>query len=588
MAYGFDINVGGDMYEQMQKMYQSMQQLAGKVEQGTQQMQRNFKETSDTIREVGMRIIEAFAVDRLFEFGKELANLTAEFEGFRNVIKYSSRDSIDAGDNLSYIEGAITRLHLPMEAAIKGFSEMQAGLIGTGIEGEKLRRLFEGISTAGTVLHLGANAQEMILYDFKEIGERGLNQRNMRSLMGWLPGISEIVKETFHKTFAELEAEHMSGPAFLDKLGGGLSKHFSPGLGNAGNSLMAQINDFNTAITKVRLQLGANLEPLFVQIMTDVKKAFDSAPVKWFITNIRSIAETVITLIKYWAEYKIGLMATNIVQEAWIAIQSAMALAAGKTEIAIEGASTSLKGFQSGLNSFGTGLLAMGIGSAIELFMKFEAHAKAAKKGFDDMMEDIGHTQAIQQGLGGEGETITGIRSAMKDTTLMKDQKYRDDLLNRAQNALQQAMQYQTETVTPAATKSAMYADSLRNMGATPADVLAQFDTQKIQAKGAERASGAVINSLKVLIGVLQLRGAKTPDYGGTGNGVAGNAFSTSRLGGASGGLGEAKLIQIHFHAPFQENIVPEKHMLEGAGNKAIQAMLRMLNNLSMSQSTTQ
>lgn len=588
MPYGFDINVGGDMLQEMQKMHRAMQEMTQQVQNGQQEIRKQFRETSDDIKEMGMRLAEAFAIDRLIEYGKELATLTAEFEGFHNVIRYSSRSVIDGADNLAYIDSAVRRLHLPLEEATRGFSEMQAGLIGTGIEGQKLRNLFEGIATASTVLHLGANAQEMILYDFKEIGERGLNMRNMRSLMGWLPGVSEIVKETFHKSFQELEKEHVTGPAFLDKLAGGLQKHFAPGLPNASNSLMAAINDMNSMITRTKLELGEGLRPLFIEIMQDVKKAFDSAPMRFFITHIKQVAETVLTLIKLWLEYKAGLIAANLVQEAWIAIQSAMALAAGKTEIAIDGAKVSLDGFQESLNKFNVGLFAMGIGAAIELLMKFHAQAKAAKEGYDNMIEDVSGAGAMGAAVGAQQGGINGIKAAMADSTLMKDQAYRDDLMVRAQNLLKDFTTYSTETIAPTIKDLQARADSVSADQFIP-------ENEKVDVRNKVRVDNRIskdaqanILAIKDLITELRKKGARTPNYGGGLGGVAGDAFSTAALAGASGGLGEAKQVIINFNAPFQENIVPDKRYLEGHGKQAIQAMLKMLNNVALSQSTTQ
>lgn len=586
--YGFDINIGGDMLAEMKKQSAAISELREKIDSGTRDIQKRFKETESTVRELGRTIAEVFAIREVINFGKELMDITAEFEGFRNVIKYSSRDSIDAGDNLSYVESVIRRLHLPMREAYQGFAEMQAGLIGTGIEGEKVRKLFEGISTAASVLHLPAHNLEMVLYDFKEIGERGLNMRNMRSLAGWLPGISEIVKETFHKSFQELEKEHMSGPAFLDRLSGGLQQHFASGLPNAGNSLQAQINDTTTALTKLKLEMGENLRPLFIEIMQSIRKAFDSAPVQYFVAHIKPIAETLMTLIKLWFEYQTGIKLANIVSEAWIAIQSAMALAAGKTEIAVGGATRSLEEMQTGMNKFSTGLFAMGIGAAIELLMKYQAHVKAAQQAYDDMLEDVTKAGGMQRTVEDQKGPNAAIIAAMGDSTLMKDKAYRDDLLVRAQNTLKGETQFQVETLKPtidslSARISEIKSDAFGKLNANLPDY-----EKKLQVdKNTLAVSNQNIQTTKDLIKQLRAKGATSPDYGGMG-GVSDNAFSTAHLAGASGGLGEAKVVQIHFHAPFQENNVLNAADLAKHGTAAVQAMLRMFNNIALSQSTTQ
>lgn len=587
MAYGFTITADEHVIATMNKIERQMEQLTAKIDSQSKEIQNSFKAMGETAKEVANWIGEAFAIREIYEFGKEIMHVTAEFEAFQNVIKYSSRSVIDSEDNISYLEGAIRRLHMPMREAYQGFSEMQAGLIGTGIEGERLRKLFEGISTAATVLHLPTHALEMTLYDFKEIGERGLNMRNMRSLMGWLPGISEIVKETFHKTFQELEQEHMGGPEFLNKLSGGLQKHFAPGLGNAGNSLQSAINDTTTAFQKLERELGEKLRPLFIEIMRNIRAAFDSGLVKSFINNIRPLVEGLITMVKLWLEYKAGIYAVKLIEEARIAVLSAMALAQGKLTLQTEAGAQSLKGFQEGLNSFKWGLFAMGIGSAIELLMKFQAHTKAAKQGFEDMLEENSHAKAIQAVQGQNAESIETIRAGMKDSGLMKSQSYRDDLFNRTQNLISLLQSTQAETVAPALKSASYYADS-SSRSTTPADVLKSYDDQKSIAQSQMAASEAQIKAAQELLAQLKKQGAHAPNYtAGIGDNITGGALQTVNLAGAQGGLGAAKIINIHVDT-MQKVSVGTPDGLKRAGQDAVEVMLRALNNIGYGQSQTQ
>lgn len=589
MSYGFDIRVTQNVIDTMARIETSVKQMEEKIGATAKKVDQSFNEMGETAREVGRMIGEAFALRELYEFGKELLHITAEFEGFQNVIKYSSRSIIDSQDNINYLEGAVRRLHLPLREAYEGFAEMQAGLIGTGIEGNRLRALFEGISTASTVLHLSSHSLQMVLYDFKEIGERGLNMRNMRSLMGWLPGISEIVKETFHKTFEELEKEHMTGPAFLQKLSGGLQKHFAPGLGNAGNSLQAAINDTTTALQKMELEMGENLRPLFIDIMRGIRDAFNSAPVRMFVENIRPLVQALLTAIKLWAEYKAGIYAVKLIEEARIAIMTAMAFAQGRLNVATEEGKVAMTNFQTALNSFSTGLFALGIGAAIELLMKFRAHAKKAEEAYSEMIERVTGQNKAQESIGEYPKQMDAIRAGMKDTTLMKDKKYRDDLLQRANNLGGDMQMNLAENIRPILDSTKALVDSAKVNPWLPKDELHDYEMGLRRDSATYNQAQQQIDQLKTIKQQLQKSGARTPTYDSTlGGGVEGGALSLSGLAGARGGMSEAKNIHIEFHAPLQENMVGVPEGLKRAGQQAIEVMLRALNNIAYSQSKTQ
>ena len=67
------------------------------------------------------------------------------------------------------------------------------------------------------------------------------------------------------------------------------------------------------------------------------------------------------------------------------------------------------------------------------------------------------------------------------------------------------------------------------------------------------------------------------------------NALNTSALSGAAGGLGEAKIIKIDFHAPLMKVDMPGGNGMDVVAKApmTIEMMLRLINNLSQSQGST-
>lgn len=592
--YGFEIKAKQQVVAEMKKVEKAMTDMQKTVEGQTKRAEKSIEQMGDTARKVGEQIAAAFAVRELYEFGKELLHITAEFEAFQNVIKYSSKDAYDAAQNLDYVRNVITRLHLPMREAYQGFSEMQAGLIGTGIEGERVRRLFEGISTAATVLHLPAHNLEMVLYDFKEIGERGLNMRNMRSLMGWLPGVSEIVKETFHKTFQELQKEGMGGPEFLDKLSVGLQKHFAPGLGNAGNSLQSALNDTTNSFMKMKLEMGENLRPLFIEIMTDIRNAFNSTPVKLFVENIKPIATTLLELVKIWAMYKTGVVAAQGIMAGYRWITQAATSAQVMFGTAVATSEVEVSALKTTLITSGVGAFAVALGLVVQQFIKMNeetdkatdklSHLKEITDGFNRIADTYHRTNTAFSGLAGmnggeKSELLRDLMGENKDIT--------DEMNTHARTLLSQAHENFKNFTEPKRTQGE---SDIAYSGR-----LEQFYNQRnvLQQKVSE-ASNRVADlqgkGLIVLnqIATLQKQGVKPAGLSTLpGSGMAEGALNTVGLAGAKGGLGEAKIINIRVDT-MQRVSVGTPTALKNAGQDAIEVMLRALNNIAYGQSRTQ
>ena len=234
-----------------------------------------------TIYEVGKVALEAFAVEKVFEFGKAILETTAKFQGFENRIRFASLNTQDATANMNFLRGAVEKLNLPMETVYEGFSDLQAGLMGTKVQGETLRGLFEGISVAGASIHIPEMNLQRALYDLKEIGEVGLQGRMVRSLQMQFTGINDVVRQEFGATLKQLEEKGMSGVEFLSRLGPALKNYFSSGLEAWNNSLQAKMQKTHNEFIQLQLQMGADLEPFYISLMNGIISVTEAVKDSW-------------------------------------------------------------------------------------------------------------------------------------------------------------------------------------------------------------------------------------------------------------------------------------------------------------------
>jgi|GEM_PF-3714312 len=285
-TYGFTLNADGNILSFADKVNKALSSMGLNAKVGVDGVKGQFDSLLEAAKGVAEAMAAAFAVREVVEFGKELMHITSEYQNFDNVIKYTSQNSADATQNLTYIKGAIDRLHLPMQQAYQSFAEMQAGFYGTGIEGQKLRSVFEGVAEAATVLHLDPQRFESTMLFLKEMGEMGTVQaRQMRSLAMSLPGAMSIAAKAMNMGTAQFHEAMKKGEIksadFIPKFTTQLSKQFAPGLPNAGNSLQAKMNDANNAMEKLKLSVGNAFIPVFTEILTVVDKVFSGIKSKW-------------------------------------------------------------------------------------------------------------------------------------------------------------------------------------------------------------------------------------------------------------------------------------------------------------------
>lgn len=604
MNYGFDIEMGTKILDQLKKLETQMEATTTKVTKEVQHISESFKEMEKAVQSAGRYIMEAFALDRIYEFGKEILTVTAEFEGFRNVIKYASMNAYDAGENLEYIEDAVKRLHLPIKEAIESFSEMQAGFYGTGIEGDRLRKVFEGVSTAATVLHLSAYRFGNVTFALKEIGELGtLQARQMRMLAFSLPGAMNLAAKAMHlstQQFHEaMKKGEISSGHFLEAFSAQLQEHFSKGLSNAGNSLISKMNDTKNAFTERMLDMGEKLRPTFITIMNGVISAFDSAPVKLFIEHLDTLVTVGGKLLAVWAGYKavmIGVgLATKVAAYFTKAFGQTLELSTIQGKIfttAMSQASIAASGLATVLIDVGLAGFALGLGYVIEKFIEMNSE-------FDKSIEKATHLQEMTTAFDDIEKTNNRINyyfgNRANNTPEENSQMYTE--IEGAAKKVGDHLKVAADNLKAAKFERATWAEPKRMEGESEVAFSGRLE-QSWKTKNALDENLVKLNQqfekeqvdkwgygmkLKALQGegVKPFKGAPLPT---TGAGATGEALSTMNLSGAKGGLGEAKTINIHFHDALQKVTVGVPAQLKEAGQQAVEVIVRAINNLAYQQ----
>lgn len=608
MAYGFQINVDGNSIQVLKQIEAEIAKLASQVAGATKQMSSGFDQFKHSLGEIGGMVAGAFAVDRIIEFGKELLHTTAEFEGFENVIKYSSTGILDASSNFDYIKDAIDRLHLPMRETMESFSEMQAGFYGTGIEGEKMRKVFEGVAEASSVLHLNPATFSRVTFALKEIGELGtLQARQLRMLAFSLPGSVNLAAQALGMTMEKLHEGMKKGEIkssdFLPKFAEKLKVHFEPGLANAGNSLISQMNDQKTAITKMLLEVGESLRPLFMDIMKDIIAGANTIKEIWgsltgdseFVETLRSLLAIMLKLVPIWVAYRGYLLAVSLITKVFTIENGALILSIGELGIATDGTNFAMKGFFATLSSGVMMGAVIGLGLIIEKFIEINSELDAAANKFSNISQIRGLTDQLKT-------NSTSINSQFGNLGSL-DKSQKQELAFDIQEEIKKIQGQLAKTVSPqidvtkaeydknhdAASKLSSNPFDVASMGAKYGLNRAATDLKDNLTENKESVETFknTISDLQVKLAMLKNQGIKpkalTFASAEGHDGAKDGALNTSALSGAKGGLGEAKVINIHIDT-VQKNVGVKASDLPKESETALDYLIRTVNNLAYSQ----
>lgn len=642
--YGFVMRVDDLTSSQMKKIESSVKGLSSTVKTETGNMQSNFAGLGESAKQLTGYLASAFAVHEIVSFGKELLHVAAEFQGFANVIKYSSIGTVDAAQNMGYLENAITRLKLPMRETYESFSEMEAGFYGTGIEGEKLRKVFEGVAEASSVLHLNPATFSRVTFALKEIGELGtLQARQLRMLSFSLPGAGNLAAQSMGMTSAQLheamKKSSVNASDFLPKFAETLTKHFEKGLHNAGESLISQMNVMSNAMLSLKLDMGEKLSPFFTHVMESITSGMQTIKSIWdsltsnsnFVDTLKFLYDWTVKLVPIWAGYRLimagwngiialsttleGLFTREIITNTVATAANGAAMGFARVEVGgfaammstaaveVETATGAMVGLEAALATFGIGAIIIGFGLLVEKLISLNQEARD----FADIQSQISQTGAFHKETSKMYVDISnrfadyGKTNASKEdkAILLKDaleaQRYIQDKKNkefdpalhaaqRANDAANKILGYSEQQVGTTANgiaitkKLPVFAQDevvrsqfLKNLGQQSND--SKFATVQLKNLG---------SYIKTLID-QGIKPAKAGTFGGEGGTMQEGATNTSQLAGASGGLGQAKIVNQHIGVLQQNNGV---HESKDNADDTLRILLELVNGFNESQNS--
>lgn len=257
---------------------------------------------------------------------------TAQLQGMDNAIKFASGSAKEGAKNMQFLTQTSDRMGLNLLSAKEGFRTLTGSMMGTKLQGEGTRKIFEDVATASTVMGLdGENAKGVYLALGQVMSKGKVQAEELRGQIGErIPGAFKIAADAMGVSQATLNKMMDDGKLmsedFLPKFSAQLRKVFGPGLTQALNSLPAQLNRFDNEWLKTKTVLVEAALPAVMEIMGNVRSLMvvvrdGTRFVQEHSTAFKTLGLVLTPIVAGMLAYNTYVKTAAIVTELWASAQ---------------------------------------------------------------------------------------------------------------------------------------------------------------------------------------------------------------------------------------------------------------------------
>ncbi len=270
----------------------------------------------------------------------------AKYQGIDNAINFTSGSAQEGSKSLSFLDRTTEKMGLEALSAKEGFSTLSGSMMGTQLQGEATRRIFQQVATAATVLNMTGEESKRVYLALGQMMSKGtVASEELKGQVGEpLKGAFKIAADAMGVTQAQLgkmmEKGELVSSVFLPKFGAQLEKVFGGGLAKASQSLTANLNRFDSEWLRTKTVLVEEALPAVMVVMRGVRRLMEgvrtaTAFVREHSTAFKVLGGVVLTvgaaILAYNAYIKIAALRTAAWAAATALYETVAIAAAGAT-----------------------------------------------------------------------------------------------------------------------------------------------------------------------------------------------------------------------------------------------------------------
>jgi len=211
----------------------------------------------------------AAGVAGLVNYNNQAIETAANVESMTNAIRFSSKDTDDFTQNMSFLkDNIIGKMKMPMMETYEGFKTLSGAMMGTKLQGQGARDIFESVSMGARVMGLSAADVHGTFIALGQMMSKGkINAEEMNQQLGErLPGALNISARAMGVSKSELMKMMAEGKLmaedFLPRFAEEMRRTYEKGVPEALESTRAKMDDLNNMQIKTRLAWAETFTPI--------------------------------------------------------------------------------------------------------------------------------------------------------------------------------------------------------------------------------------------------------------------------------------------------------------------------------------
>jgi tape measure domain-containing protein len=247
----------------------------------------------------------AAGVAGLVNFNNQSIETAANVESMTNAIRFASIDTDDFTRNMSFLKDNIVgKLKMPVMETYEGFKTLSGAMMGTKLQGQGARDVFESVSMGARVMGLSAADVQGTFIALGQMMSKGkISAEEMSQQLGErLPGALNISARAMGVSKSELMKMMAEGKLmaedFLPRFAQEMRRTYEKGIPDAMESTRSKMDELNNKQIETRLAwaetfgpLNKKLRELRIGALQALINGFNS--LKNIFQEIRPVAEAI-------------------------------------------------------------------------------------------------------------------------------------------------------------------------------------------------------------------------------------------------------------------------------------------------------
>lgn len=311
----------------------------GKQARGAQLQMMGLQNAFSGTFQIGSALRSLFGALTIAELGRGFFEATNAALSFKAQMGVVNRDLAFTGEQLTYINETANRFGIDMLTAETGFAKVSIAAHKAGMSVMQTRHVFEGVSSAMTVLGTSTDRQNDVWLAVQQVMNKGylsaeeLNQQLNEHLPGAMAYAAEYAESLGMSLEKGLKTKALDADAVLTHIAQRMKEEFGPAVGDALERPAAQMNILKNNVNLLYQAIGeAGGNEAFGTLLKTINEAMNPEDIERYAQAIgqslknavESVTEAFIWLRENWDSIRGPLATTLSLMAKWMLISGTL------------------------------------------------------------------------------------------------------------------------------------------------------------------------------------------------------------------------------------------------------------------------